>query len=61
MRSAGADHVIDFTQQSLTQMDSTYDLILDSAARHSMFKYAAALRPGGTYVMIGGSVGRHEL
>lgn len=58
MTSVGADRVIDYTREDFTTKGETYDLILDAAAHRSMFDYARALSPGGTYVMLGGSVGR---
>jgi NADPH:quinone reductase-like Zn-dependent oxidoreductase len=58
VRSIGADHVIDYKQEDITRSDRQYDLIIDTAARHSLFDYRRALRPGGRYVMIGGSTGR---
>ncbi|WP_437903845.1 NAD(P)-dependent alcohol dehydrogenase [Sorangium sp. So ce327] len=58
MRGAGAAEVIDYTQEDFTAGGKTYDLILDVAAHRSMFDYARALNRGGTYVMLGGSIGR---
>lgn len=58
MRSAGAAEVIDYTREDFTASGKTYDLILDAAAHRSMFDYARALNRGGTYVMLGGSIGR---
>ena len=39
LRSLGADHVIDFTQQDYTRSGQQYDVILDVAAYHSVFDY----------------------
>ncbi len=55
MRSIGADHVIDYTQEDFTKNGQLYDLILDNAAHHSIFDYKRALSPKGIYVMLGGS------
>jgi NADPH:quinone reductase-like Zn-dependent oxidoreductase len=55
MRSIGADHVIDYTQEDFTKNGQCYDLILDFAAYHSIFDYKRALSPKGIYVMVGGS------
>lgn len=55
VRSLGADHVIDYTQDDVSQHRQQYDLILDAAAYHSFLNYQSALRPNGTYVMVGGS------
>jgi len=58
MRSIGADHVIDYTQEDFTKNGQRYDLILDFAAYHSIFDYKRALSPKGIYVMVGGSTAR---
>ena len=58
MRSIGADHVTDYTQEDFTKNGQRYDLILDVAAYHSVFDYKRALGPKGTYVMVGGSTAR---
>jgi NADPH:quinone reductase-like Zn-dependent oxidoreductase len=56
MRSLGAEHVIDYNQKDFTSDGEQYDLILDLIAHHSVFAYQRALRPGGTYFCVGGSV-----
>ena len=58
MRSIGADRVIDYTREDFTRDEQGYDLILDAAAYRSIFKCRRPLRPGGTYVHIGGSTAR---
>jgi NADPH:quinone reductase-like Zn-dependent oxidoreductase len=58
MRSLGADHVIDYTQEDFTKKEQRYDMILDFAAHHSIFDYRRALGPKGIYVMVGGSTAR---
>lgn len=58
VESLGTDHVIDYTQQDVTQMSQTYDLILDAAAYRSVFDFLPILTPQGTYVMVGGSTAR---
>ena len=55
VRSIGADHVIDYTQEDFTKNGQHYDLILDVVASRSIFECRRALRPGGMYVMVGGS------
>ena len=55
VRSIGADHVIDFTQEDFTKNGQRYDLILDLMGFHSIFDYKSALSPKGIYVMVGGS------
>jgi NADPH:quinone reductase-like Zn-dependent oxidoreductase len=56
LRSLGADHVIDYTKEDFTKNGQQYDLILDVIAHRSVFAYARALRPNGTYFFVGGSV-----
>jgi NADPH:quinone reductase-like Zn-dependent oxidoreductase len=57
MRSLGADHVIDYTREDFTKNGKQYDLILDVIAHRSAFAYARALRPNGSYFVVGGAVG----
>jgi len=52
VRSIGADHVIDYTQEDFTQKEQRYDLILDSAANRSISDYTRALSPKGSYVSV---------
>jgi len=56
MRSLGADHVIDHTMEDFTKNGQQYDLILDVIADRSIFAYKRALKPNGSYFMVGGSV-----
>ncbi len=56
LRSLGADHVIDFSVEDFTSGGERYDLILDVKTDRSPWAYAKALRPGGTYVTVGGSM-----
>ncbi len=56
MRSLGADHVIDYTQEDFTRNGKQYDLILDVVAHRSVFAYARALKPNGSCFVVGGSV-----
>jgi len=56
VRSIGADHVIDYTQEDFTQNGLRYDLILATAGYRSIFDYKRALKPQGIYVCTGGSM-----
>jgi NADPH:quinone reductase-like Zn-dependent oxidoreductase len=58
MRSLGADHVIDYTQEDFTKNGQHYDFILDVVANRSVFAYRRALSPNGSYFAVGGSAGR---
>ena len=53
VRSIGADHVIDYTQEDFTQRGERYDLILDVPGNHSFSDCRRALTSKGTYVLIG--------
>ncbi len=55
MRSLGADHVIDYTQEDFTKMGKQYDFILDLTAYRSVFAYKRALKRNGRYFVVGGS------
>jgi NADPH:quinone reductase-like Zn-dependent oxidoreductase len=54
LRSIGADHVIDYTQEDFTKNGQVYDLIFDVVTHRSIFDYKRALSPMGIYVMLGG-------
>jgi NADPH:quinone reductase-like Zn-dependent oxidoreductase len=55
VRSIGADHVIDYTQQDFTRTGQRYDLILEMAGNRSLADLRRALGPKGTLVLVGGS------
>jgi len=57
VRSLGADHVIDYTREDYTRSGPRYAWILDVMARGSVLRVKRALKPGGTYVMVGGTTG----
>jgi len=55
--SIGADHVIDYKQDDYTKNDEQYDLIIDMVGNHSLSANRRAMRPEGTYVIVGGAKG----
>ena len=57
LRSIGADHVIDYTQEDYTKTGQRYDVIIDLVAHRSVFDYRRALSPEGIFIIIGGSFG----
>lgn len=56
LRSLGADHLIDFTKEDYTRNGTQYEYILDVTARRTIADYKRALKPGGVFSMIGGSM-----
>ena len=56
VRSLGADYVIDYKVEDFTQNEQQYDLILAVNGYHPISDYMHALKPGGTYVVAGGSM-----
>jgi len=57
VRSLGADHVIDYTQQDFAAGTTRYDLILDIGGNPTLSRLRRALTPTGTAVIIGGEEG----
>ena len=47
VRSIGADHVIDYTQEDFTRNGQHYDLIFDAVGNRSISDYQRALSPHG--------------
>jgi NADPH:quinone reductase-like Zn-dependent oxidoreductase len=58
VRSIGADHVIDYTQEDFTQSGQRYDLIFDLVGNHSLSDCRRALTPTGTLILSSGDGGR---
>jgi NADPH:quinone reductase-like Zn-dependent oxidoreductase len=58
VRSLGADHVIDYTQEDFTQSGQRYDFILDNVANHSLSATRRALTPNGRLQSNGGGHAR---
>ena len=57
VRSIGADHVIDYTQEDFTQSEGRYDLIFDAVRKRSFSDCKHALSPEGIYVITAFSPG----
>ena len=57
VRSLGADHVIDYTQEDFTQNGQRYDLILDNVGNPNVYKrfYKLSIKPTGICVIVAGS------
>jgi NADPH:quinone reductase-like Zn-dependent oxidoreductase len=61
VRSLGADHVIDYTNEDYTKSDQRYDVIYDLVNNHSFAERRRVLKPGGICVLAGiGGSGMHE-
>src|SRR5215207_1110688 len=57
VRSIGADHVIDYTQEDFAEGDQRYELILDIGGNSTLTRLRRALAPQGTLVIVGGEGG----
>jgi NADPH:quinone reductase-like Zn-dependent oxidoreductase len=57
VRSLGADHVVDYTQQDFTQGGERYDIILDNVGNRSIGDLRRALQPSGSLVIVGAAKG----
>ncbi len=51
LRSIGADHVIDYTQEDFTKRDETYDFILDVVSKSSFSGSIRSLDQNGRYLI----------
>lgn len=58
LRGLGADQVIDYTAEDYTRGGQRFDWIVDIVGNRSIFECRRVLRPGGVYVMVGGSTSR---
>ncbi|MFE4698364.1 NAD(P)-dependent alcohol dehydrogenase [Streptomyces sp. NPDC056738] len=56
VRSLGADHLIDYTQEDFTRNGRRYDVVFDLVGNHSLAGFRRALKPQGTLVLSGGGV-----
>ena len=57
VRSLGADQVVDYTREDVTDGTRHWDLILDCAGRRTLSQLRRALTPEGTLVIVGGEGG----
>ena len=57
VRSIGADHVIDYTQDDFAEGQARYDLIIDTGGDSTLSRLRRALTPRGTLVIVGGEGG----
>jgi NADPH:quinone reductase-like Zn-dependent oxidoreductase len=57
VRSLGADHVVEYSQEDFTRTDQRYDLMLDIAGSKSWSACRRVLKPQATLVMVGAPKG----
>jgi NADPH:quinone reductase-like Zn-dependent oxidoreductase len=57
VRSLGADHVVDYSQEDFTRSDRRYDLVLDIAGSRSWSELKRVLEPKATVVIVGAPKG----
>ncbi|PBC75765.1 NADPH:quinone reductase-like Zn-dependent oxidoreductase [Streptomyces sp. TLI_235] len=57
VRELGADRVLDYTREEITEGGHRYDLILDTAGNRPLGLLRGALTPRGTLVIVGGEGG----
>jgi NADPH:quinone reductase-like Zn-dependent oxidoreductase len=53
VRSIGADEVVDYTREDVTDGSRHWDLILDTAGHRSLSRLRRALSPAGPLVIVG--------
>jgi NADPH:quinone reductase-like Zn-dependent oxidoreductase len=51
LRSLGADHVVDYTQEDFTQSGEVYDVIFDVIGKVSFSRAEKSIKPDGTYLL----------
>jgi len=56
VRSLGADHVIDYTEEDFTENGRTYDVIVDTVATAPYSRSKDSLREGGRLLMVSGGM-----
>jgi NADPH:quinone reductase-like Zn-dependent oxidoreductase len=51
VRSLGADHVIDYTQEDFTKNGQVYDLVFDTVGKTQVIRTKKSIAPNGWYVL----------
>jgi 2-desacetyl-2-hydroxyethyl bacteriochlorophyllide A dehydrogenase len=51
LRSVGADHVVDYTQEDFTKNGEVYDVIFDVVGKISFPQSSRSITPNGTYLL----------
>jgi NADPH:quinone reductase-like Zn-dependent oxidoreductase len=60
VRTIGADHAIDYTQEDFTKSGQHYDLIFAVGGNHPLSDYRRALNLQGIFVCVGGSMAQYS-
>lgn len=61
VRSIGADHVVDYTQDDITATTARFDLVLDNAASHGLRQLRRLLTPTGILIANSASGGARRM
>jgi NADPH:quinone reductase-like Zn-dependent oxidoreductase len=61
VRSLGADHVVDYTQEDFTRRGDRHDLMLDIAGSRPFSEFRRALTPRATAVVVGAPMSNRGL
>lgn len=54
VRSLGADHIVDYTQENVVERRGRYDVVIDLVGANTLTAGRRMLTEGGTYVVVGG-------
>jgi NADPH:quinone reductase-like Zn-dependent oxidoreductase len=54
VRTLGADHVVDYTQQDFAEGPQRYDVVMDNVGTRALLDFRRVMTPDGIYVQIGG-------
>jgi NADPH:quinone reductase-like Zn-dependent oxidoreductase len=57
VRSVGADEVIDYTREDVTDGTRQWEVVIDTGGRRTLSQLRRALTPSGTLVIVGGEGG----
>ena len=57
VRSIGAAHVVDYTQDDVVELGKRYDVVIDIAGNRTLRHLRRMLAPKGTLVIVGGEAG----
>ncbi len=58
VRALGADHVVDYTKEDISEAGEHYDVILDTAGNRPISRLRRSLTSTGTLVIVGGTGGK---